>query len=95
MKAINTPGAIPNIHNAWDLHVSNKCNEATTKAVDAYAEEMGGLGKLLPCDRDVIRDIHHTALEGSLKVFKRETFGISPDTVQEYLAKLTVSAKEP
>ena len=91
VRALNTPGTVPNVQNAWDVFVSTKCTEAKSAAVEEYekAMEIEMSGKL-PCERDVVRHAQLTALEQALKVFEEETFGLSTANIEKYLNELTV-----
>lgn len=92
ITALNTPGTVPNVQNAWDVFVSTKCTQAKTAAVEEYDKEMEmEMSGKLPCERDIIRQAQLAALKRALKVFEEETFGISTANIEKYLNELTVS----
>ena len=62
VKAINTPGAVPNMELAWDIFVKTKCSEAQTAAKDNYKVTMSShLEGALPCEGDFILRSHSVA----------------------------------
>ena len=92
VTALNTPGTVPNVQNAWDVFVSTKCSQAKTAAVEEYDKEMEmEMSGKLPCERDIVRQAQLVALERALKLFEEETFGISTANIDKYLNELTVS----
>ena len=94
MEAINSPGVIPNIQNAWETFVEMKCSEAIRGAVKKYEGVMkSNLKDQRPCDNDEPRKIHGTALEKGEGYFMTETVGISTSTTEKYLKKLKVGIK--
>ncbi|XP_078366399.1 guanylate-binding protein 6-like isoform X2 [Oculina patagonica] len=95
VQAINTPGIIPNVQNAWDTFVETKCSAAITDALDAYDVTMASqLKSKLPCENDQLRISHGMALESSEGHFMAETAGISTKTTEKYLKKLKESLGE-
>ena len=94
VHAINTPGVIPNVQNAWDSFVETKCDAAIKDALDAYEDAMTSqLKDELPCDNDQLRRSHEMALENSESHFMADTAGISTNTIEKYLKKLKVRNK--
>lgn len=90
VTALNTPGTVPNVQNAWDVFVSTKCSQAKTAAVEEYDKEMEmEMSGKLPCERDIVRQAQLVALERALKLFEEETFGISTANIDKYLNELT------
>ena len=66
VQAINTPGMVPNVQNAWDQFVETKCSDAMKDALNAYRATMVlQLKDKLPCDNDLLRTGHALALENS------------------------------
>lgn len=95
VHAINTPGVIPNVQNAWDSFVETKCDAAIKDALDAYEDAMTSqLKDELPCDNDQLRRSHEMALENSESHFMADTAGISTNTIEKYLKKLKVRYKK-
>ena len=93
--AINSPGGIPNVQNAWETFVQMKCSEAIKGALENYENVMKSrLKDKLPCDNDELRKVHGTAFETSEAYFMAETAGISTSTTETYLNKLKVRLKE-
>ena len=95
VKAINSPGVIPNVQNAWEAFVEMKCFDATKGALESYENAMKSkLEGKLPCDNDELRKVHGTAFETSEAYFMAEAAGISTSTTETYLNKLKVRLKE-
>ena len=91
VHAINTPGVIPNVQNAWDSFVEAKCSASLKDALDAYEVAMTTqLKDELPCNNDQLRRNHEVALESSENHFMADTGGISINTIEKYLNKLKV-----
>ncbi|XP_022809869.1 uncharacterized protein LOC111346873 [Stylophora pistillata] len=91
VKAINTPGVIPNIQSAWDTFVTDKCSEATHAAMHVYNAIMHSkLSNQVPCDSEDIRKYHETALDQAIGQLEVETIGISSVTIERYLNELMV-----
>lgn len=89
VQAINTPGVIPNVQNAWETFVEMKSSEAIKGGVEKYETVMTSqLKDNLPCDNDELRKIHGIAFENSEGYFMTETVGISTNTTETYLNKL-------
>lgn len=96
VKAINTPGAVPNMELAWDIFVKTKCSEAQTAAKDNYKVTMSShLEGALPCEGDFILKSHRAARFLCESFSMEETKGISTTTVQEYLIPLQVNQLYP
>ena len=92
IKAINTPGTIPNLQKAWDTFVDEKCSGAKEDALVTYDKLTSqGLSGQLPCDNDTIRLVHNAAFEECEGHFMAEIAGISTDTVEKYMKELKVS----
>ena len=95
VQAINSPGGIPNIQNAWETFVGMKCSEAIKGALENYKNVMRSkLKGNLPCDNDELRTVHGTAFETSEAYFMAETKEISTSTRETHLKKLKVRLKE-
>ena len=95
VQAINSPGGIPNVQNAWETFVQMKCSEAIKGALENYENVMTSrLKDKLPCDNDELSKVHGTAFETSEAYFMAETAGISTSTTETYLNKLKVRLKE-
>ncbi|KXJ09693.1 guanylate-binding protein 6 [Exaiptasia diaphana] len=89
VEALNTPGAVPNVQNAWDTFVQTKCREVLADAVQVYEQEMMSLvEKKIPCEADLLRSAHDNAMEKCLEMFRNETFSFSIKTVDKYLKEL-------
>ena len=96
VKAINTPGAVPNLESDWDVCVKKRCSKAQTTAKDNYKVIMSShLEGALPCDGDFILRSHSAALSLCESCFMEKTKGISTTTVQEYLIPLQVNQLYP
>ena len=94
VEALNSPRVIPIIENAWETFVERKCSEAIGRAVNKYEEVMkSNLKDERPCDNDVLRKFHGTALEKGEGCFMTETVGISTSTTEKYLNELKVGIK--
>ena len=94
VEALNSPGVIPNIQNAWETFVERKCYEAIRGAVNKYEDVMkSNLKNQRPCGNDELRKFHGTALEKGEGYFMTETVGISTSTTENYLNKLKVGIK--
>ena len=89
--AINTPGVIPNVQNAWDSFVEAKCSDRLRDALDAYEVAMM---TQLPCNNDELRRSHDMELQNSENHFVADTAGISINTIEKYLKKLKVRFKK-
>ena len=84
--AINTPGVIPNVQNAWDSFVEGKCSDTLKDALDAYEVAMTTqLKDELPCNNIQLRRSHEMALQNSENHFMADTAGISTNTIEKYL----------
>ena len=93
--AINTPGVIPNVQNAWDSFVEAKCSDTLKDALDVYEVAMTTqLKDNLPCNNDQLRRSHDVALQNSENHFMADTAGISINTIEKYLKKLKVRYKK-
>lgn len=89
VQAINSPGVIPNVQNAWEAFVEMKCSDTIKRALETYENVMKSkLKGKLPCDNDELRKVHGTAFETSEAYFMAETAGISTSTTETYLNKL-------
>jgi len=94
VRAINTPGVIPNVQNAWYSFVEAKCSATLKDALDAYEVAMTAqLKDELPCNNDQLRRSHEMALQNSENHFMADTAGISINTIEKYLKKLKVRYK--
>ena len=90
--AINTPGVVPNVQNAWDSFVEAKCSDTLKDALDVYEVAMTTqLKNELPCNNDQLRRSHEIALQNSENHFMADTAGISINSIEKYLKKLKVS----
>ena len=91
MDALNTPGAVPNVENAWDLFIRSKCSQATMVALQTYKDKMEAqLQDVLPCQSDYIREAHRQAFAACLEAFKEEMNSISVKNMEKYLKELAV-----
>lgn len=60
-------------------------------AIEAYDKTMElELDGKIPCDSDVIGQAHLNSLDAALKLFKKETFGISVANAQHCLKEMKV-----
>ena len=89
-KAINTPGAIPNVQTSWDFFVQTKCSDAIKAAMERYNYYMMKLSRRLPLDSDKIRKRHNAAFAWLKIFFVAETAGLSTNTVEKCLIQLKV-----
>lgn len=95
VKAINTPGAIPNVQAAWETFVETKCFDAKRISQETYEGLMETLlSDKMPCDNDEIRKNHNVALEECQGQFMAETTGMSTNTTERHLRQLKVSLNE-
>lgn len=95
VQAINMPGMVPNVQNAWDQFVEVKCSDAMKDALNAYDTTMSlQLKDKLPCDNDRLRNGHGMALENSEAHFMADTAGISTNTIETFLKNLKESLSE-
>ena len=91
VKAINTPGSVPNVQSAWETFVETKCIDARNVALDIYTTRMREvLSSKLPCDNYEIRKVHSDSLEECQRQFMVETTGISTRTTEKYSPLLKV-----
>ena len=91
VEAINSPGKIPNVQTAWETFVMTKCSEARQASFHLYQETMKAeLSGKLPCDNDVIRMKHKTALQKGLALLEEETFGFAATTTEKCLKEMMV-----
>lgn len=91
VKAINTPGAIPNVQRAWDQFVETKCSDAIKNAVATYdALLKAQLSGELPCDSTRIRMCHDVAFQESEDQFMADIVSISSNTVEMKMRELKV-----
>lgn len=91
VKAINTPGVIPNVQRAWDQFVETKCSDAIKNALTTYdALLKSQLSGELPCDSNRIRTSHDVAFKESENHFMAEIAGISTNTVEMKMRELKV-----
>ncbi len=94
IKAINTPGAIPNVQDAWNVIVETQCSNAKKAALKAYKTVMEShLSGKLPCDSEEIRKGHNAAFNKCENDLIEETAGLSTNTVEDCLIQLKVKAK--
>ena len=95
VKAINTPGAIPNVEKAWDTFVDQKCCEAKQAALGTYIALLTSqLSGELPCDNNKIRLSHNAALQACEEQFVKDVAGISTETVENHTRDLKVRKKQ-
>ncbi|XP_031568053.1 LOW QUALITY PROTEIN: guanylate-binding protein 4-like [Actinia tenebrosa] len=93
VEALNTPGTVPNVENAWDTFVHNKCAEVLAAALAAYKQEMTSqMKEKIPCEADVIRAAHLKAMDAGFETFRKETFNLSIKSVDKYLNELREKA---
>ena len=68
-----------------------KCAEAKLAALKAYKSVMTSkLAGVLPCDSDNIRQVQERAIGESMRIFKKETVGVSLSSSVNYLDELVV-----
>ena len=92
IEALNTPGTVPNIQNAWDIFVTTKCTEAKDSALKCYSDKMTEhLDGKLPCDDEEIVHRHDTTLQEAQGQFEEKVYGIKAISVEKYLVSLGVS----
>ncbi|XP_020897608.2 guanylate-binding protein 4, partial [Exaiptasia diaphana] len=90
VEALNTPGAVPNVQNAWDTFVQTKCNDVLADALKAYEQEMTSfVEKKIPCEADLLQSAHKNAMEKCLEMFRNGTLSFSIKSVDKYLKELT------
>ena len=90
-EAINTPGCIPNVQEAWDTFVNTKCFEAKQAALLEYDTLLTyQMSEILPCDNDKIRVVHNAALDKCEEQFMAEIAVFSTDTVETQAKELKV-----
>lgn len=91
VEAINTPGAIPNVENAWNVFVKTKCADAKEAAMRKYsAIMMSELKVRLPLDGGEIRKSHDAAFAECENEVIIETAGLSTNTVEDCLDEVKV-----
>ena len=91
VKAINTPGAIPNVQRAWDQFVETKCFDAIKNAVATYDTLLKAqLSGQLPCGSTRIRMSHDVAFKECEDQFMTDVVGISSNTVEMKMRELKV-----
>lgn len=94
IKAINTPGAIPNVQDAWKVIVETQCSDAKKAALKTYNTIMEShLSGKLPCDSGEIRKGHNAAFDKCENDLMAETSGLSTNTVEDCLVQLQVKVK--
>jgi hypothetical protein len=92
VEALNTPGTVPNVQNAWDTFVHTKCTEVLAASLNTYKEEMTSRVKhQTPCEAEVIRSAHLESVDACFEMFRQETFTLSIKSVDKYLKELKVS----
>ncbi|XP_031570359.1 guanylate-binding protein 4-like [Actinia tenebrosa] len=85
VKALNTSGVVPNVENAWDSFVRNKCTEVLAAAVNIYQQDMTSrLKDRIPCEDDVISKAHKKAVDVCLVTFRTETSALSRKNIDKY-----------
>ena len=91
VQALNTPGAVPNVQNAWDTFVHSKCTEVLNTALRTYNDEMTSrVEDKIPCEAGVIRAAHGEVMDLCFDLFRQETLSLSIKSVDKYLKELTV-----
>lgn len=90
VEAINSPGAIPNVENAWNVFVKTKCDEVKKAGMTKYSAIMSELQGRLPLDGDEIRNSHDAAFAECENDVIAETAGLSTNTVEDCLDELKV-----
>ena len=94
VAALNTPGAVPTIQDAWETFIHTKCSEAKLAALQLYENTMTSqLDGALPCDSGEIRQVQQTAIEEGMNMFQKETFGVSRNSSEKYMDELVVRKK--
>ena len=95
VQAICSPEGIPNVQDAWETFVGNKCSEAVKGALENYENVMKSkLKNKLPCGNDELRKVHGTASITSQAYFMAETAEISTSTTETYLKKLLFTVRQ-
>ena len=95
VQAINSPGVVPNVPNAWETFVEMKCLEVIKEALKKYENVMKSkLKGKLPCDMDDLRKVHETAIKESKAYFEAETEWFCRNTIEKYLNKMKVCLKD-
>ncbi|XP_022804568.1 guanylate-binding protein 6-like isoform X2 [Stylophora pistillata] len=85
VQAINTPGMVPNVQNAWDQFLETKCSDAMKYALDAYEATMAlQLKDKLPCDNDRLRNNHAMVLENSEAHLKMEMLREMQEEIKKF-----------
>jgi hypothetical protein len=91
VEALNTPGTVPNVQDAWDTFVHNKCTEVVNDVLKKYQEEMTSrVEDKIPCEADVIRSEHNIAMDACLEMLRQQTFTLSSKSVDKYLTVFMV-----
>ena len=90
---LNNPGTIVNVKNSWERFVSTKCSLVKSVSTEKYDKKMAlEINDKIPCDGEVIRKAHLTALDDALKVFREETHGMCAANVENCLKDIMVSS---
>lgn len=90
VEAINSPGAIPNVENAWNVFIKTKCDAVKKAGMTKYSAIMSELHGSLPLDGDEIRNSHNAAFAECENEIIVETAGLSTNTVEDCLDELQV-----
>ena len=91
LQAINSPGGIPNVQNAWETFVEMKCSDVIEGALENYENVMKSkLKDKLPCDDGDLRKVHGTAKKKSEAYFEAETEWFCRNTIEKYSKKMRV-----
>jgi len=91
VEAINTPGAIPNFEDAWNVSVKKICADAKEAAMRKYsAIMMSELKGRLPLDGGDIRKSHDAAFEECQNEVMVQTKGLLTNTVEDCLDEFKV-----
>lgn len=91
VKALSTPGAIPNVQRAWNQFVETKCSDPIKNAVATYdALLKAQLSGELPCDSSRIRVSHDVAFQECEDQYMADIVSISSTTVEIKMRELKV-----
>lgn len=79
VKAINTPGALPNLEQGWQAVIRLQIKEYTDKLVKEYEREMEeSLKDILPLEKRNLMRIHEQKLKGKKDELQQEVRRINP-----------------
>ncbi|XP_078673225.1 guanylate-binding protein 1-like isoform X1 [Branchiostoma floridae x Branchiostoma belcheri] len=73
VRAINTPGTVPNMEDSWTQTLQLTYQRAVEGAVKIYEDEMKALSRRLPCDEQELLGHHQFYFEMALDGFRADT----------------------